>query len=82
MSTTTLSKPSRLLTPKQTAEYLGKSISALAEWRQRTLASPQEPIGPPFIKDGDRFVRYRESDLQDWLKSRTVGATKETREPG
>jgi hypothetical protein len=47
------------------AEYLGDlQPHTLEQWRWRK-------IGPPYIKAGGR-VRYRKSDVDRWLESRTV----------
>lgn len=31
--------------------------------------------GPPMIKVGNRMVRYRRTDFEDWLRARTVRHT-------
>ena len=54
-----------LLTDQQTADALAVSTGTLANWRCSRLE------GPPFIKLG-RLVRYRKSDLEEWLTARTV----------
>jgi len=62
----------QLLLPYQAAEYLGVSEQTLAEWRC---------VGRynlPYVLVGRR-VRYRRSDLDAWLRSRTRGAKNETR---
>jgi predicted DNA-binding transcriptional regulator AlpA len=59
----------RLLTPKETANFLRLSLSWLAKGRMRG-------DGPPFVKPG-RAVRYRESDLLQWLKARARRSTSE-----
>lgn len=46
------------------AELAISSVTA-TKWRAQAK-------GPPFIKVG-RLVRYRRSDLEAWLASRTVG---------
>lgn len=56
-----------LLQPKQAAEYLGVSPGTLEVWR----STKRYPL--PFIKVG-RLVKYRQSDLDAFLESRTVGA--------
>ena len=35
-------------------------------------------IGPKFVRVG-RLVRYRESDLEEWIAARTVQSTSEAR---
>ena len=59
----------RLLTPKEAANFLRVSQSWLAKARMRG-------DGPPFVKIG-RSIRYRESDLLQWMKSRTHLSTSE-----
>ena len=54
----------KLLTEKEAAEFLGLTPSALQVWRSTGRYSL------PFIKVGF-LVRYRESDLCQWLDSRT-----------
>ena len=52
-----------LLTNEQAAAYLGVSPQTLCVWRS---------VGRynlPFLKIG-RLVRYRKSDLDDWLEKR------------
>lgn len=56
------SNPQRLLTPKQTAEYLSVGISTLANWR---LAGK----GPKFYKLGTHMIRYKKQDLDDFVQS-------------
>jgi excisionase family DNA binding protein len=56
-----------LFTNDQAAEYLSVTPGTLEVWR-----STKRYI-IPFIKVG-RNVRYRRSDLDEFLKSRTVGA--------
>jgi predicted DNA-binding transcriptional regulator AlpA len=59
-----LAAPDSLLDPHATAKFLGGvSILTLADWRTKG-------VGPAYVKVG-RCVRYRLSDLQTWLESRT-----------
>jgi excisionase family DNA binding protein len=58
-----------LLTPKEAAERLKVSLSWLAKARMRG-------DGPPFIKIG-RSIRYSETALQQWMKSRQRLSTSE-----
>jgi len=55
--------PDRLLTEKQAARYLGFSPRALQNWRLRGG-------GPLFVKISNRAVRYRLSDLIQWVERR------------
>ena len=59
----------RLLTPKEAANFLRVSDSWLAKARM-------QGNGPPFVKIG-RSIRYRESDLLRWMRSRTHLSTSE-----
>lgn len=59
----------RLLTPKEAAHFLRLSHSWLAKSRMHA-------DGPPFVKLG-RAVRYRETDLVRWLRSRARLSTSE-----
>lgn len=53
-----------LMRRKAAAARLGLRPQTLAAWASRGE-------GPPFVKVG-RSVRYRKSDLDAWLASRTV----------
>ena len=64
-----LSSGERLLPPSDAANLLRLSKSWLAKARMRG-------DGPPYVKLG-RAVRYRESALVQWLKSRTRLSTSE-----
>jgi len=55
---------SELLTADETGRLLGVKPQSLAIWRMNG-----ENL--PFIKVG-RLVRYRRSDIENWLTSRTV----------
>ena len=57
--------PSGLMTREQAAEYLGLRIQTLAVW------AITGRYNLPMVKVG-RSVRYRKSDLDRWLESRTV----------
>ena len=59
----------RLLTPREAADFLRVSDSWLAKARMRG-------DGPPFLKVG-RSIRYPESALFGWMKSRTHLSTSE-----
>ncbi|MGA2842249.1 MAG: helix-turn-helix domain-containing protein [Steroidobacteraceae bacterium] len=58
-----------LLEPKEAAAVLKVSLSWLAKARMRG-------DGPPFVKVG-RSVRYGETALQQWMKSRQRLSTNE-----
>ncbi len=53
-------KPKTLLTPQEAAAFLGIPSSTLAHWRS-------ERRGPPYVKLEGRLVRYRLSDLEEYL---------------
>lgn len=55
----------------EAAQYLGLSPGTLPVWR----CNGRHAI--PFIRVG-RAIRYRKSDLDRWLESRTVGASELT----
>ena len=64
--------PSPLLDPPATGAYLGGtespiSVLTLASWRVKSF-------GPPWVAVG-RLIRYRQSDLDAWLKSRNRQST-------
>jgi predicted DNA-binding transcriptional regulator AlpA len=48
--------------PAEVAALLGLKVSTLANWRW-------SGCGPPFLRLG-RKIRYRPSDLADWLAQR------------
>lgn len=63
MSTATCQ--SDLLTTQEAAKFLGMSPGSLEVWRS------EKRYSIPYVKVG-RLVRYRRSDLEAWLESRTV----------
>lgn len=54
-----------LLSPKEAAEFLGLPEGTLAQWRSQRR-------GPPYIKLEERLVRYRRSDLEEYLSGHLV----------
>jgi predicted DNA-binding transcriptional regulator AlpA len=56
-----------LLDTKQVARMLGVSVDWVVNGR---ADQPTGHYGPPFIKLGDRLVRYRRDELRRWLDSR------------
>ncbi|QLH42456.1 MAG: helix-turn-helix domain-containing protein [Coxiellaceae bacterium] len=58
-------QPSELLTREQAAEYLGVTARTLAVW----ACVKRYPL--PYVKVG-RLVKYRRSDLDDFIARRTV----------
>jgi len=65
---TVISQPPKLLTRQQAAEYLGVKPQTLAIW----YSAGRYDL--PVVKAG-RCVRYRRSDLDAWLESRTSTST-------
>jgi predicted DNA-binding transcriptional regulator AlpA len=53
----------KLLTQEDLATELGMKPQSLADWRHRG-------VGPRFVKLG-QLVRYRRSDVENWLNSQT-----------
>ena len=51
------------LTPLKAAKYLGISESVLRLWRS-------EGRGPRFFRAGEKLVRYRKVDLDQWIEER------------
>ena len=54
-----------LLTPKEAAEFLEIPPGTLAQWRSQRR-------GPPYIKLEERLVRYRRSDLEEYLSGHLI----------
>jgi len=51
------------LTAKQTAKYLGISEAVLRLWRAGGK-------GPRYFRAGEKLVRYRRADLDEWVEAR------------
>lgn len=60
----TLSDPDKLLSSEETAEFLGTTVGTLATWRSTKRYDLR------WVKIG-RKVRYRMSDVIQWIESRT-----------
>ncbi len=60
-----------LLNEQQAADFLGVSPGTLSVWR----STKRYPL--PYLKVG-RLVKYRRSDLEQWLASRTVSCAPAT----
>ncbi len=65
LSETTISK-SQLLTTEEAAEFLGLAAPTLVVWRSVRRYDLR------FVRVGRR-IRYRLSDLEEWITSRTEG---------
>ena len=61
----------RLFTERETSELLKCTIAALRRWRR-------ERRGPRFVKLG-RLIRYRDSDLEDFVEQSTQNVIREKR---
>ncbi len=57
-----MESPDRLLTVEDLAEYLSVPVATLYAWRYRRQ-------GPPGFRVG-RHVRFRRSDVDDWIEDR------------
>lgn len=57
-----------VLTTKQSAAYIGCTFDRLCDWRR-------DGGGPPFILWGKVGIRYRRSDLDQWVEAQTPVAT-------
>ena len=55
-----------LLTEKETARILHVTPHGLQKWRA-------DGKGPRYIKTGRKFLRYRQSDIDQFLKESTIG---------
>jgi predicted DNA-binding transcriptional regulator AlpA len=53
------------LTPKEVSKILSIKESQLAKWRMK-------PVKIPFIKIGQRVVRYKREDVISFMESRRV----------
>lgn len=59
-----------LHTPAEVADYLGSTTGGLAQMRYRGT-------GPKFVKLGPKKVRYRDSDIKEWLEENVKADTAE-----
>lgn len=59
-----MTREKQLLNEVEAAEEIAIQPQTLSAWRCRGF-------GPPFLKIG-RSVRYRRSDLESWMESRTA----------
>ena len=62
-SLTTPTNQSRLITPEELADAIGIPIKRLYTWRLKG-------VGPTYVKVGNN-LRYRSSDIEDWLNANT-----------
>lgn len=66
-ATLTTTPAKRLLTPTEAADFLAVKVQTLAVWRSA------KRYGLPFVRVGN-CIRYRLTDLEAFLESRTVGS--------
>ena len=62
-----------LFQPSQAADYLDLTVSFLEARRHRG-------DGPPFVRISGRCVRYRRSDLDEWIGDRIRLSTSDVRD--
>lgn len=62
METKTLEK---MMTAKEVSNYLRISEAALYEYRRTGT-------GPNYVRLNDRLVRYRKSDVDEWLNAKKI----------
>jgi predicted DNA-binding transcriptional regulator AlpA len=60
----------RFLDQDEVATVLGVSPGTVSNWRVQGR-------GPRFVRVTARCIRYRESDVRDWLESNEVEPTRE-----
>lgn len=58
-----------LLTEQQISKLTKIPASTLRSWRKRGR-------GPRYLRLGDRVVRFRRRDINEWLASREVGGAR------
>lgn len=58
-----LSEPHNVLSECQAAKYCGVSPGTLRLWRTKGT-------GPAFFRCGEKLIRYRLRDLDEWILSR------------
>ena len=51
------------LTPLKAAKYMGISEASLRLWRS-------EGKVPRYFRAGDKLIRYRRADLDEWIEAR------------
>lgn len=56
-----------LLRQEVVAEYIDVSLATLEKWRKTGR-------GPAHVRVG-RLIRYRQSDIERWLREQTVGGS-------
>ena len=62
-----------LFTDRELAERLKVAVGTVRKWRLTATMGKEGPQGPPWVKIGGA-VRYRASDVEEWLqRSKSVG---------
>ena len=59
-----------VMTEKQAADYIGYAPGTLAKWRLTGR-------GPKYLRISATSVRYRQSDIDEWLDERVYQSTSE-----
>ncbi len=64
------------LTSEEAADFLGVSCHTIRNWKTKTGAREKngnpKPIGPKWVVVGERAVRYRKSDLEQYAKEKNL----------
>lgn len=63
-----LTSPRDLMDERVLSDMLGVSVRTVQAWRVKGG-------GPTFIKINNRLVRYRQSEVEEWLTSLTAANT-------
>jgi predicted DNA-binding transcriptional regulator AlpA len=61
----------KYMTAPEAARYVGLSESYLAKLRMDTAPD----AGPKFLRIGQRTIRYRAVDLDEWMRSMLCGTS-------
>jgi predicted DNA-binding transcriptional regulator AlpA len=67
-STSVLEVANPVLTEKELAQRLRASLSLLRKWRR-------DKKGPPYLRLGDKLIRYSAADVQAWLAGQSRSPT-------
>lgn len=57
-----MTKQEPLLTTKEVAEFIGVAPFTVAKYRMKG-------IGPKYIQLGQKVIRYRKSDVEEWIET-------------
>ena len=75
MTRTSSHQTEPLLTERQLARILNLEVRTLQAWRLRG------GVGPPFLKLGNRSVRYDPQEVRAWLRRRRRASTSASAPP-